>query len=672
MELTIEQALHRGIEAHKEGNIGAAERLYRAILQSQPAHPDANHNLGVLAVSLNKMELALTSFKTALSANPKELQFWLSYIDALIKGKQFDTAKNVLAEAKKNGLVGEKIESLEAKLIESVLPEPFGAKKTLTLKEKRKKISENKQRKKEEKLKKNNDKSPNQSRLNNFIEKYHTGQHDEAEKLALSMTEQYPNFVEGWQALGAICALIGRKSEALTANQRAVQLAPQNSQAHYNFGTSLQELDRLEEAEAGYNQAIALNTKFTEAHNNLGTTLSKLGRLEEAEKSLRQALALKADFAEAHNNLGHVQRQLNRLKEAEVSCRQAISLKSDYVAAHNNLGITLYELGRLEESATCYRKAILLCPEFAEAILNLAFLLDYMNDFDERILLLEKVLKIDKDYCGLRAAVNLSIIKFLENNLSASKTLLLNSQLIRDISSASFDNEKIYHRFLLNLLNWHEDKPFENRGTKPAKTIYVIGESHSLASHRLAITLSDNNYLCKSLLIMGCKQSDLGKPKKNQYKNKFERIISSLPKCSKVLIAIGEIDCRLNSGIIKHKNKYPEKDIRRIIKSTVENYLNYIIKVNSHSQHDIIIQGIPCPNISTDNTSREEILTLVDVIRLFNAELENRFKGERFGFLDIYKMTDRGDGFSNAIWHIDDYHLSPEAMLKAWSEYPFS
>jgi len=66
MELTIEQALQQGVAAHKEGKPQEAERLYRAILQSQPHHPDANHNLGVLAASVNKADAALPLFKTAL------------------------------------------------------------------------------------------------------------------------------------------------------------------------------------------------------------------------------------------------------------------------------------------------------------------------------------------------------------------------------------------------------------------------------------------------------------------------------------------------------------------------------------------------------------------------------------------------------------------------------
>ena len=95
MELTIEQTLQQGVAAHKEGKLQEAERFYRAILQSQPAHPDANHNLGVLAVSVNKADAALPLFKLALEANPKLEKFWLSYIDALIKEKQFENAYKI-------------------------------------------------------------------------------------------------------------------------------------------------------------------------------------------------------------------------------------------------------------------------------------------------------------------------------------------------------------------------------------------------------------------------------------------------------------------------------------------------------------------------------------------------------------------------------------------------
>ena len=77
MELTVQQALQQGVEAHNEGKLQDAERLYRAILQVQPKHPDANHNLGVLAVAIDKPHEAIPLFRMALEVNPQMEQFWL-------------------------------------------------------------------------------------------------------------------------------------------------------------------------------------------------------------------------------------------------------------------------------------------------------------------------------------------------------------------------------------------------------------------------------------------------------------------------------------------------------------------------------------------------------------------------------------------------------------------
>ena len=84
MKGTIDQTLQQAIAAHKEGKLQHAERLYRSVLQAQPKHPDANHNLGVLAVAVGKPIEAIPLFKLALDANPNIEQFWLSCIGPLI------------------------------------------------------------------------------------------------------------------------------------------------------------------------------------------------------------------------------------------------------------------------------------------------------------------------------------------------------------------------------------------------------------------------------------------------------------------------------------------------------------------------------------------------------------------------------------------------------------
>ena len=104
MKLTIKEAIEKAVSAHKAGQLQDAEKLYKAILQAQPKHPDANHNLGVLTVNSGEVSKALPFFKTALESNPKVAQFWISCIGALIKIGDLQESKALLSEAKKQGI----------------------------------------------------------------------------------------------------------------------------------------------------------------------------------------------------------------------------------------------------------------------------------------------------------------------------------------------------------------------------------------------------------------------------------------------------------------------------------------------------------------------------------------------------------------------------------------
>ena len=102
MEANSEKLLQQAITAHKAGKLKEAEHLYRSILKIHPNHPDANHNLGVLAVSISKIKEALPYFKKALKVNPNIEQLWISYIDALIRTNSVDELDEIIVSAKNN------------------------------------------------------------------------------------------------------------------------------------------------------------------------------------------------------------------------------------------------------------------------------------------------------------------------------------------------------------------------------------------------------------------------------------------------------------------------------------------------------------------------------------------------------------------------------------------
>ena len=478
-----------------------------------------------------------------------------------------------------------------------------------------------------------------------------------------------PDFTEALINLGNALKENDQLEDAIKFYEKAIVLEPDFADAYNNIGIILFELGQIDEAIKFYEKALEIEPNYAEVHNNLGKAHKEIGQLDQAVKSYKTALNYESDYVDAHNNLGVAFFELGQLEESVKSYKLSLELEPDFAEVHNNLGITLKEMGRLEEAEVSYRIAIELKPDYVEAMLNYSHLLDYMNNLDGSIIQLEKIFKIDTNSFKLKAAVNLSLFKFLEDDITTSKKYLAEIQKIFDSDIHAY---LLHWEYLLKILSGYDSKPHAKINLATKKKLYVIGEAHALVSHGLHIKTPVNTFICKSLLIQGCMQWQFGGTLKNQYKNKLEGIFHSLHKSSEVLLAIGEMDCRLNSGIIKYRSIHPEKNITQLIYTTVENYLNYIYKINSSCGHKITIQGVPCSNIDTKNIPKEKVMELTNLIREFNILLKNKSIEIGFGFLDVYKLTDRGDGISNQSWHIDEYHLSPEGVQEAWREYFFN
>ena len=113
MGVNVEQTLQRALQRIKQVICRKRSVLTEQYFQSQPQHPDANHNLGLIAISANQIEAALPLFKTALNVNPNLEQFWMSYIDALVKNKQPKDAKKAIKTAKR-GIDAKKLQAVFA------------------------------------------------------------------------------------------------------------------------------------------------------------------------------------------------------------------------------------------------------------------------------------------------------------------------------------------------------------------------------------------------------------------------------------------------------------------------------------------------------------------------------------------------------------------------------
>lgn len=116
----------------------------------------------------------------------------------------------------------------------------------------------------------------------------------------------------------SVCALINLANSADNADEaeklyrRAIELAPDNFDAHLNFAALLQNQNRFSEALEEYRQAAIINPKAPEVSNNLGMLQRELGDLPQALDLFLNAFSLVPDNAEYALNVAETLIMLHR------------------------------------------------------------------------------------------------------------------------------------------------------------------------------------------------------------------------------------------------------------------------------------------------------------------------------------------------------------------------
>ena len=85
-DLTVDDAMAIAIRCQKNGHLGAADDIYRAILQQVPDHADAMHYAGVLAHQQGRQEDALALIEKSVQLAPAQAD-WHSNLGIVLKAR---------------------------------------------------------------------------------------------------------------------------------------------------------------------------------------------------------------------------------------------------------------------------------------------------------------------------------------------------------------------------------------------------------------------------------------------------------------------------------------------------------------------------------------------------------------------------------------------------------
>lgn len=271
---SVKEVMVLAVEAHRNSKFQEADQLYSSVLKVFPNHPDANHNMGVLATDVGLINRAVSFFKKAYVEFPSHPQFSYSLVEALMKLGDFETARAQLKSSKKE----------------------LNARDSQAL-----------------------------------TDRLHSGEFKL--KDILNLGEPPDNLI---QVCRTLCQQ-GRFTDAIQATEKWIILLPKSTQLNNIRGAAQAGLENFSDAIHSFKLVLTKDPKNFSALQNLGVSLYNTREFNEAERFMKLALVENGTSASCHFNLGNIYSALGQLDMAGEKFKSAIGCDNTYAEAFYNL-----------------------------------------------------------------------------------------------------------------------------------------------------------------------------------------------------------------------------------------------------------------------------------------------------------------------------------------------
>tara|TARA_Y100000389_G_scaffold198316_1_gene234622 strand:+ start:1413 stop:2186 length:774 start_codon:yes stop_codon:yes gene_type:complete len=236
------------------------------------------------------------------------------------------------------------------------------------------------------------------------IDLQNRNQLDDAKAIYKKIIVHDKNNSDAYHLISLIYLVEGKLDEAKQYIMSAIELQPEISVYHSNYGNILYQSNNLEFAIQEHKRAIKLDKKNFQSLYSLGVVYTHLKNYEKAIESYKKALTLDSESSVAHNNLANIYNNLNPnlaeehyLKVLELTPNDAIpyiNISNYYLKntrykkcveileeafdknikvkeLYNNLGIAYYATKDNVKAKSMFELAIKLDPHYVHAIDNL-------------------------------------------------------------------------------------------------------------------------------------------------------------------------------------------------------------------------------------------------------------------------------------------------------------
>lgn len=482
-------------------------------------------------------------------------------------------------------------------------------------------------------------------------------------KIALDLK---PNFVEAYTNYGKLLIEVGRWEEGIKLFSEGELRFPGDCNQSFQLGRAYQYARKLNEASDAYQRCLIRNPKFAEGFNNYGNVLYDLGEKNRALNCYKQALKLSPGYIDAQHNLGSLLPEVGRSNEGIVILQNIITANPHLSATWGNLADAMLDSGRNIELRELAISSLSKFPTFLGPRLALSELLMMEHSIDKalKFMLDDQTFFVSDSSDRLRFSllIRIAICGWIvgRNDLVSGPVSLIMEQC-SPINRAE-KNVMVFAHYLTLLVRWVQDNPKNNSNNKP---LLLLGDSHALSACGQTVNFGNWSGTVHSRLLMGCKAFHLATDRENKYKISVRKVLNEISHTIPVIICIGEIDCRIEEGILIALKKGRIRDLDAEISTMVNSFVSFIQEIANRRKLIVGYQCVPCPTKPRGEYRENDMQLLIQIVNKFNHALRLRSKREGVLFIDIESLTKGENGFSNKKWNIDSHHLIPSYLQES-------
>ncbi|MEX2614645.1 MAG: tetratricopeptide repeat protein [Alphaproteobacteria bacterium] len=228
-------------------------------------------------------------------------------------------------------------------------------------------------------------------------QQFHAGLFRDTEESCIRILTRDRDIPEALRLLALCCFRTGAQGPAEDLLRRAIEIAPDDGEAHAELGLVYGQQGKFDAAISCFRASLERRPDDLPTLHNLGYACVQTGAFDDAVGVFRKAIALSPDTGILHMNCGGALQQAGRLEEAEACYRRAIELEPDSADCQVNLGSLLGRMNRLDESLRAFERAVALSPEHRSAIRSIGDTCLKTGDHAEAARALNRVVQLAPD-----------------------------------------------------------------------------------------------------------------------------------------------------------------------------------------------------------------------------------------------------------------------------------